>query len=89
MAVTPAMQFYAEGVNYNTDECQDYVYEVIPDKCIETRAGRSAYTCLKVDTPDGQVNCAELMPKHCGIFFNPPPETYHHSINSTGIWISK
>ena len=84
IGVTPAMQFYKEGIYYNPEECQDYVDEDIPDECLETRAGRTAYTCLKLDTPSGQLNCAELMPKRCGIFFNPPPETYHHSITAVG-----
>ena len=84
IGVTPAMQFYSGGVYYNPEECQDYVGEDVPDECLETRAGRTAYTCLKVETPSGQVNCADLMPKHCGIFFNPPPETYHHSITAVG-----
>ena len=78
------MRFYEGGVYYNPEECQDYVGEDVPDECLETRAGRTAYTCLKVETPGGQVNCADLMPKHCGIFFNPPPETYHHSITAVG-----
>ena len=24
------------------------------------------------------------MPKHCGIFFNPPQDTYHHSLTAVG-----
>ena len=84
IAVTPAMQFYGAGVYYNPEECQDYGEEPVPEVCLEERAGRTAYTCLKVSTPEGQVNCAELMPKHCGIFFNLPPNTYHHSITAVG-----
>ena len=48
IAVTPAMQFYGGGVYYNPEECQDYVEEDIPSLCLESRAGRTAYTCLKV-----------------------------------------
>ena len=84
IGVTPAMQFYKGGVYYDPDECVDYVDEDVPEECLETRAGRTAFTCLKVDTDSGQVNCAELMPKHCGLFFNPRPETYHHSITAVG-----
>ena len=103
IGVTPGMQFYKEGVYYNPEECEDYLDEDIPDECLETRSGRPAYTCLKVDTPEGQVcnamvsnedvikllkvNCAELMPKHCGLFFNPPPLTEHHSITAVGYGI--
>ena len=84
IGVTPYMQFYGGGVYYNTDECQDYVDEDIAEECLEMRAGRVAYTCLKVDTAGGQVKCADLMTKRCGLFFNPPPDTYHHSITAVG-----
>ena len=84
IAVTQAMQFYGGGVYYNPEECRDYIDEEIPEECLEDRSGRVSYTCLKVDTPDGQVNCAELIPKHCDIFFNPPENVYHHSITAVG-----
>ena len=87
IGVTPAMQFYGGGVYYNPEECQDYVDEDIAEECLEMRAGRVAYTCLKVDTAGGQVSCADLMPKRCGLFFNPPPDTYHHSITAVGYGI--
>ena len=35
---------------------KDYIDEAIPDDCLENRAGRVSYTCLKVDTPGGQVS---------------------------------
>ena len=84
IGVTRAMQSYGGGVYYNPDECRDYIDEEIPDECLEDRSGRVSYTCLKVDTPGGQVNCAELLPKHCDIFFNPPENVYHHSITAVG-----
>ena len=84
IAVTQAMQFYGGGVYYNPEECRDYIDEDIPEECLEDRSGRVSYTCLKVDTPGGQVNCAEVMPKHCDIFFNPPENVYHHSITAVG-----
>ena len=84
IGVTPSMQFYKGGVYFNPEECLDYVDEDIPEECLEMRAGRVSYTCLKVETSRGQVNCANLMPKRCGLFFNPPPDTYHHSITAVG-----
>ena len=87
IGVTPSMQFYKGGVYFNPEECKDYVDESIPEECVEMRAGRVAYTCLKVETSRGQVNCADLMPKRCGLFFNPPPDTYHHSITAVGYGI--
>ena len=87
IGVTPSMQFYKGGVYFNPEECLDYVDEDIAEECLEMRAGRVAYTCLKVETSGGQVNCADLMPKRCGLFFNPPPDTYHHSITAVGYGI--
>ena len=84
IGLTPAMQHYAEGVYYNSDECVDYVDEDVPEECLEIRSGRTAFTCLKVETDSGLVNCAELMPKHCGLFFNTPTDTYQHSITAVG-----
>ena len=36
--------------------CKDYIDEDFPEECVELRAGRPAYTCLKVDTQEGQVS---------------------------------
>ena len=87
IAVTPMIVFYGGGVYYNEAECTNYVEEEVPIQCQEERAGILSFTCLtkvtKIIYPHDSlkafiiqngVNCAELMPRRCGIFFNPPPE---------------
>ena len=53
-----------------------------------TRAGREAYTCLKVNNTVGEeVNCAALMPKHCDIWFGKLDDTtgrYQHVVTIVG-----
>ena len=53
-----------------------------------TRAGREAYTCLKVNNTLGEeVNCAALMPKHCDIWFGKLDDTtgrYQHVVTIVG-----
>lgn len=82
IAVTPNMQHYGGGVYYNTEECVDYVEEDIPEECVEQRAGRTTYTCLNVNG----VNCADLLPLHCDIFFKDPAVTGRnaHSVTVVG-----
>ena len=46
--VTPLMVFYGGGVFYSPEECPDYSLETVPEVCQVVRAGRLAYTCLKV-----------------------------------------
>ena len=76
MAVTPKLQFYGGGLYYNPDECQDYIKEDVPQKCRETRGGRSSFTCLN--------ECADLMPLHCDIFFKEGEGRYQHSLTAVG-----
>jgi len=80
IAVTPKIQHYGGGVYYNPDECQDYEEEEVPAECVEERSGRLSYTCLERNG----VNCAELLPKHCNIFFVPSEVSYPHSLTATG-----
>ena len=46
--VTPLWQHYGGGVFYSPGECPDYSLETVPEVCQVFRAGRLAYTCLKV-----------------------------------------
>ena len=46
----------------------------------EERAGRSSYTCLTVNG----VNCAEMMPRHCDIFFKQSDTVSPHSVTVVG-----
>ena len=81
IAVTPMLQFYGGGIYYNPDECSNYIEEEVPVECQVTRAGRDTYTCLE----NNGVDCAQLMPDHCDIFFNPSDSTgYHHSVTVVG-----
>ena len=48
LLVTPLMQFYGGGVFYHPEECSDYTLEPVPEVCQVFKAGRLAYTCLKV-----------------------------------------
>ena len=81
IAVTPMFQFYGGGIYYNPDECSNYIEEEVPVECQVTRAGRDTYTCLE----NNGVDCAQLMPDHCDIFFNPSDSTgYHHSVTVLG-----
>ena len=65
---------------YNPDECDDYLDEPVPFECQEERGGRTSYTCLTVNG----VNCAEMMPQHCDIFFQPSDTVLPHSVTVTG-----
>ena len=50
-----------------------------------TRAGREAYTCLKVNNTLGEeVNCAALMPKHCDIWFVKRDDREQHVVTIVG-----
>ena len=49
--VTPMWQFYSGGVFYSPEECSDYTFENVPQVCQVFRAGRVAYSCLKVVFP--------------------------------------
>ena len=51
LVTTPLMQFYGGGVFYKREDCSDYLLEDVPEVCQEFRAGRLAYTCLKVIYP--------------------------------------
>ena len=48
MLVTPLMVFYGGGVFYKKEDCKDYFLEDVPEVCQVFKAGRLAYTCLKV-----------------------------------------
>ena len=48
--------------------------------CVEERGGRLSYSCLERNG----VNCGELLPKHCNIFFVPSEVSYPHSLTATG-----
>ena len=80
IAVTEKMVFYGGGLYYNPDQCGDYVDEPVPVQCQEERAGRISYTCLTVNG----VNCAEMMPRHCDIFFKPSDTSFAHSVTVVG-----
>ena len=77
---TSKIQFYSEGVYYNSDECTNYASEDVPLECMEERQGRVSYTCLEKNG----VNCSESLPDHCSIFFNPPPNSLPHSLTVIG-----
>ena len=81
IAVTQGLKNYGGGIYYNPEECTNYIEEEVPEQCRVTRAGRETYTCLT--TEDG-VDCAELMPQHCDIFFKSSDTSYHHSVTVTG-----
>ena len=95
IAVTPLMVFYKGGVYYNPEECVDSEEELVPEECREERAGRVSYTCLnkvtisshltfiKLTLQDG-VNCAELIPAHCDIFFRQSNTSLAHSVTVEG-----
>ena len=51
LLVTPLMQHYGGGVFYQPEECSDYTLETVPEVCQVFKAGRLAYTCLKVVFP--------------------------------------
>ena len=51
LVITPLMQSYGGGVFYSPEECSDYTFENVPKVCQVFRAGRVAYTCLKVVFP--------------------------------------
>ena len=55
LLVTPLMQFYGGGVFYRPEECSDYTLEPVPDVCQVFKAGRLAYTCLKVVFPSPEI----------------------------------
>ena len=80
IAVTEKLVFYGGGVYYNPDQCADYVDEPVPVQCQEERAGRTSYTCLTVNG----VNCAEMMPRHCDIFFKQSDTSFPHSLTVVG-----
>ena len=80
IAVTADLAFYGGGVYYNPEECMDYVEEPVPVECQEERAGRTSYTCLTVNG----VNCAEMMPRHCDIFFKQSDTSFPHSLAVVG-----
>ena len=80
IAVTADMVFYGGGVYYNPQQCNDYLDEPVPEECQEERGGRLTYTCLTVRG----VNCAELMPLHCDIFFKPSDTVIPHSVAVVG-----
>ena len=80
IAVTEDMVFYAGGLYYNPEECVDYVDEPVPVECQEERAGRLGYTCLTVNG----VNCAQMMPRHCDIFFKQSETSFSHSVTVVG-----
>ena len=80
IAVTADLAFYGGGVYYNPEECTDYVEEPVPVQCQEERAGRTSYTCLTVNG----VDCAELMPKHCDIFFKKSDTSWPHTLTVVG-----
>ena len=80
IAVTPMLQFFAGGIYYNPEECDDYTQEIVPPECQETRGGRATYTCLEVNG----VNCAELLPYHCDLFFKQKDDVYSHSVTAVG-----
>ena len=46
----------------------------------EERDGRISYTCLTVEG----VDCAEMMPKHCDIFFKQSDTSFPHSLTVMG-----
>ena len=78
--MTPGLVFYGGGVYYNPEECTDYVDEPVPVECQVERAGRTSYTCLTVNG----VNCAEMMPSHCDIFFKQSDSSFPHSLTVVG-----
>ena len=80
IAVTRNMLLYGGGLYYNPEECVDYVDEPVPVECQEERAGRLSYTCLTVNG----VNCAEMMPRHCDIFFKQSETSFSHSVTVVG-----
>ena len=80
IAVTTKLVFYGGGLYYNPEECVDYVDEPVPVECQEERAGRLSYTCLTVNG----VNCAEMMPRHCDIFFKQSETSFAHSVAVVG-----
>ena len=81
IAVTPMLQFYGGGIYYNPEECSNYVEEEVPEKCRVSRGGRNTYTCV---TTENGIDCADLMPQHCDIFFKPSDTSYHHSVTVVG-----
>merc|ERR1719500_142586 len=80
IAVTANLVFYGGGLYYNPEECVDYVEEPVPVQCQEERDGRISYTCLTVEG----VDCAEMMPKHCDIFFKQSDTSFPHSLTVVG-----
>ena len=48
MLVTPLMQHFGGGLFYKPEDCTDYLLEDVPEVCQVFKAGRLAYTCLKV-----------------------------------------
>ena len=80
IAVTANLVFYGGGLYYNPEECVDYVEEPVPVQCQEERAGRLSYTCLTVSG----VDCAQMMPKHCDIFFKQSDTSFPHSLTVVG-----
>ena len=48
MLVTPLMQHYGGELFYRPEDCPDYFLEDVPEVCQVFKAGRLAYTCLKV-----------------------------------------
>ena len=81
IAVTANLVFYGGGLYYNPEECVDYVDEPVPAECQEERGGRLSYTCLTVNN----VDCAQMMPRHCDIFFKQSDTSFPHSLTVVGL----